>query len=73
MECVYCKGTLTTQRFPYAANWQGCYLIISDVPSWVCDQCGEPLFDDETEDAIQAMLREMDCHVEQLAVLSSDC
>ena len=35
---------------------------------WVCEQCGEPLFDEETVDAIQEMLRAVDARVDRLTV-----
>jgi hypothetical protein len=43
-------------------------LIVDDVPAWVCEQCGEPLFDEETVDAIQEMLREVDTRLKKLTV-----
>jgi len=67
MECLYCKGELTRPKVSYTANRNGYHLIIDDVPAWVCRQCGEPLFDEEITEAIQAMLREMDRRQEQLA------
>lgn len=56
VECLYCKGTLVREKVSYAATRKGYHLIIDDVPVWVCEQCGEPLFDEETVDAIQEML-----------------
>jgi len=46
-------------------------LIIDDVPAWVCEQCGEPLFDEQTVDAVQDVLRGVDVRLERLAVLSA--
>ncbi len=66
MECMYCKGQLTRRKVSYTANRNGYHLIIDDVPAWVCRQCGEALFDEETVDAIQSMLREMDRQRAQL-------
>ncbi len=71
MECVYCQGTLTRKRVSYTATRKGYHLIIDDVPAWVCEQCGEPLFDEETVEAIQEMLREVDARVEKLATRST--
>jgi len=51
MECLYCKGTLVRKKVSYTANRNG-YHLIADVPAWVCEQCGEPLFDEETADTI---------------------
>ena len=68
MECLYCKGKLVQKRVSYTATRMGYHLIIDDVPAWVCEQCGEPLFEDTTVDAIQDMLREIEHGVKQLAM-----
>ena len=70
MKCMYCKGTLAKKRVSYAGTRKGYHLIVNDVPAWVCEQCGEPLFDEETVDAIQEMLQEVDRGVERLGSLS---
>ncbi len=68
MECLYCKGQLRRTKVSYTATRNGYHLIIDQVPAWVCEQCGEPLFDEETVDAIQEMLREVDLRLEKLAI-----
>ncbi len=65
MECLYCKGTLVKTRVDYAVSRKGYHLIIDAVPAWACEQCGEPLFDEETVDVIQAVLREVDVRLKQ--------
>jgi YgiT-type zinc finger domain-containing protein len=59
---------LVRHRVSYAATRKGCHLIIDDVPAWVCEQCGEPLFDEKTVDAIQEVLRGVDTRLEQSAL-----
>ena len=68
MECLYCKGVLVRKKVSYTATRQGYHLIIDDVPAWACEQCGEPLFDERTVDAIQEMLREIGTRMKKLAV-----
>jgi len=68
MECLYCKGTLVRERVGYAATRRGYHLIIHDVPAWVCEQCGEPLFDEKTIDAIQEVLQGVDARLEKSAL-----
>ena len=46
MECFHCKGRLTRKKISYTVNRKGYHLVIDDVPAWVCEQCGEPLFDE---------------------------
>ncbi len=55
MKCMYCQGELVQKRTSYTVNRKGYHLIL-DVPAWVCEQCGEPLFDEDTVDAIQDIL-----------------
>ena len=69
MECLYCKGTLVRKRVSYTATRKGYHLIIDDVPAWVCEQCGEPLFDERTVDAIQQVLRGVDARMDDSALL----
>jgi YgiT-type zinc finger domain-containing protein len=66
MECLYCKGTLVYKKTSYTASRQGYHLIIDNIPAWVCEQCGEPLFDEEAVDAIQDMLRDIGIRMERL-------
>jgi YgiT-type zinc finger domain-containing protein len=70
MEWLYCTGELVREMVSYSANRKGYHLIIDDVPVWVCQQCGQPLFDEKTIDAIQDMLRQVDGRLEKLTALS---
>jgi YgiT-type zinc finger domain-containing protein len=74
MECLYCKGTSVKARTSYTASRKGDPLILDAVPAWVCGQCGEPLFEEETVDAIQDGLREVEARLETapLIVLKHD-
>jgi len=47
------------------------HLIIEHVPAGICKQCGEALFDEETIEAIQAMLHEVDRQAEALALAAT--
>lgn len=52
----------------YAATRKGYHLIIDDVPAWVCEQCGEPLFDEKTVDTIQELLQAVDTRLKDSAL-----
>lgn len=71
MQCLHCQGTLVRQKISYTVNRKGYHLIIDDVPAWVCQQCGEPMFDEATVDLIQEMLGEVDARLTQLTNLSA--
>lgn len=71
MECPVCQGTLKRSRVSHTVTRKGYHLILDDVPAWVCEQCGEPLFDEDTVNAIQDMLREVDARQAKLAALAA--
>jgi len=52
MDCLYCQGELVQKKVSYTATRRGYHLIIDDVPAWVCEQCGEVLFDEEVVMAV---------------------
>ena len=68
MECLYCRGVLVRKRISCTATRKGYHLIVDEVPAWVCEQCGEPLFDEETVDAIQEVLRGVDARLKESAL-----
>jgi YgiT-type zinc finger domain-containing protein len=68
MECLHCKGKMVRKKVSYTVNRKGYHLVIDDVPAWVCEQCGEPLFEEETVNLVQEMLRAVDARMERLAV-----
>jgi YgiT-type zinc finger domain-containing protein len=70
MQCLYCKGTLARKKVSYAASRKGYHMIIDDVPAWVCEQCGEPLFEEQAVEAVQGILREVDLRVMSLTALT---
>lgn len=65
MECLYCGGRLVRKTVSYAATREGFHLIIDEVPAWVCEQCGEPLYEEETVEAIQRVLNEVDARLSE--------
>lgn len=64
MECPYCKGYLNPGRAPYTANRHGYHLLLDNIPAWVCQQCGEPVFEEKVVEAIQHLLTALDEGVE---------
>jgi len=46
MTCFMCKGTLLDGFSTFTADMSGCIVVIKNVPSRICDQCGETSFSD---------------------------
>jgi len=71
MGCIHCHGTLERGRTSYTANRKGYHLIIDHVPAWICKKCGDALFGEETVEAIQEILREVDKQAGALALAAT--
>jgi len=66
MTCFHCQGELRKGKTSYAINRKGYHLIIDDMPAWICEQCGELLFEEEQVNAIQQLIQAADPKVESL-------
>jgi len=65
MTCMHCHGTLTRGTAPFHVDRHSYHLVLDTVPAWVCDQCGEPLFDDRAVETIQAAIGALDKQAQQ--------
>jgi YgiT-type zinc finger domain-containing protein len=45
---------------PIHIDRNGCHVTIDSVPAWVCQQCGEPLFDEKQVAAIQDIVKSVE-------------
>lgn len=57
MNCPHCEGPLHRAPAPFHIDHGSVHLDLDAVPAWVCEQCGEALFDAADVDTIQAILR----------------
>lgn len=57
MTCVHCRGEMARRTAPLHVDREGCHVVLDAVPAWVCQQCGEPYFEEREVDAIQALVR----------------
>lgn len=60
MECLCCKGQLRRDTAPFTVDRNGYRVSWDNIPAWVCDQCGEVLFEAREVDLIQEALAGLD-------------
>jgi YgiT-type zinc finger domain-containing protein len=60
MECLYCKAQMQRGTAPFSIDRHGYHISWDAVPAWVCDQCGESLFEAAEVDTIQTVLTSLD-------------
>ena len=56
MKCIYCQGEMKKSTAPFSISRQGYHIHWDAIEAYVCSQCGEPYFESETVDQIQAAL-----------------
>ena len=60
MECLYCRAKMRRGTAPFRIDQNGCCISWDNVPAWVCDQCGEVMFETREVDLIQGALASLD-------------
>ena len=60
MECTFCKAPMKRSTAPLTIDRKGYHLHWNDVPAWVCTQCGEPYFELDVLDRIEAAIETLD-------------
>jgi len=59
MICFMCKGTMLNGFSNFTVDIGKCIVIIKNVPSQICSQCGEGSFDDETAGRLEKIARSL--------------
>lgn len=72
MKCFYCKGDMEKQLTNYIADLENCIIIIKNVPSLVCTQCGEKYYDNNTMKKIESILDSLENIITEVAVVNYD-
>ena len=67
MECLYCKAQMRRGTAPFSIDRNGYHISWDAISAWVCDQCGESLFETKEVDAIQEALTVLDRETVALA------
>ena len=60
MECLYCKAQMQRGTVTFSIDRNGYHIFWDAISAWVCDQCGESLFETKEIDVIQEALAVLD-------------
>ena len=69
MTCFYCKGNIEASTTTYMTDYQGCYIIIKNVPCEKCSQCGEEYLNGETLERIEEIIQKVKGMLTEIAVV----
>jgi len=59
MICFMCKGNVRDGFSTFTADMGGCIVVIKNVPSRVCDQCGESSYSDEVARRLEQIVHNL--------------
>ena len=69
MTCFYCKGDIENKNTNFVADFDTCIIIIKNVPSQVCRQCGEVSYSLEVSKHLERIIESVRSVVSDIAVL----
>jgi len=52
-----CKGTVRDGFSTFTTDMDGCVVVIKNVPSFVCDQCGEISYNGEVAERLEQIVK----------------
>lgn len=58
MKCLLCKSDLTTKYMNYVADLGECIIIVRNVPTQVCSQCGEKSYSLDVSVRLQELINQ---------------
>lgn len=69
MTCFSCKGNVEKSITTYMTEFNGCYVIIKNVPCTKCTQCGEEYLNGVTLKKIETILSKLKNLLTEIAVV----
>jgi YgiT-type zinc finger domain-containing protein len=71
MTCFMCKGTVRDGFSTFTTDMGGCVVVIKNVPSFVCGQCGETSYNSEVAQRLEQIVKNITGSVSaEVAVVS---
>ena len=70
MRCLFCKGTLENKTSVFTLELDGCIVIVKNVPSHVCSQCGEASFSDDVYRELERVIEQMRGTISEIAIVN---
>lgn len=69
MNCLMCKGDLEDKKTTYMVELNNC-IIIKNVPSQVCKQCGEVSYSNEVAQQLERLVNSVRNAITEITVIN---
>lgn len=68
--CTFCKGTTKAGVSTFTADLGTCVVVIRNVPSDICTQCGEIYYSTEVMQQLYRIARSVEQNITEIAVIN---
>lgn len=69
MTCFYCKGDTELKMKTQAITLEKCVIIVKNVPTHVCKQCGEAYFTDDVMKKLEVITDRLESFIKEVAIV----
>ena len=70
MKCFMCKGKLEEKNTTFMVELDNCIIIIKNVPSLVCEQCGEVLYSNEVSKQLEKLVNAVRNSITEITIIN---
>ena len=70
MDCFICKGKLENKNTTFMVELDNCIVIVKNVPSQVCKQCGEISYSDEVAKQLEKLVNSVRNAITEITVIN---
>ena len=67
MKCMYCQAKMERGTVPFHIDRKGIHVSLDEISAWVCPQCEESYFEEQTVDSMQALVTVVEEQVQKFA------
>lgn len=68
--CFLCKGHLEEKLTTFMVDVGNCIVIVRNVPSFVCSQCGETSYSDEVAEQLERIVDSVKDSMAEISVVN---
>ena len=70
MRCVFCKGALEDKASVFTVELGERIVVVKNVPSHVCSQCGEASFSDDVYKELEKVIEQLRDTITEVAIVN---
>ena len=70
MKCFMCKGKLEEKNTTFMVELDNCIIIIKNVPSLVCEQCGEVSYSNEVSKQLEKLVNAVRNSITEITIIN---